>query len=82
MQVESFRLPYPVGWWKMADENQTSWVRGKRDEIRMGAANTLAMVGTPEAKAILEAGKESKDETLRDACVQALKIRSSKEPVA
>lgn len=62
-------------------ERKSWFIRGKRDEIRMGAANTLAMVGTPEAKAILEAGKESKDETLRDACIQALRIRPSKEPL-
>jgi len=55
-----------------------SWFgRGKTDEIRMGAAQALAMIGTPDAKAILEEGKESKDETLRDACTQALKSQSS-----
>jgi hypothetical protein len=55
-----------------------SWFgRGKTDEIRMGAAQALAMIGTPDAHAILEEGKESKDETLRDACTQALKSQSS-----
>jgi HEAT repeat protein len=54
-----------------------SWFgRGKTDEIRMGAAHALAMIGTPDAKNILEEGKESKDETLRDACTQALKSQS------
>jgi HEAT repeat protein len=54
-----------------------SWFgRGKTDEIRMGAANALAAIGTPEAKAILEEGKNSKDETIRDACTQALKSQS------
>jgi len=62
-------------------ERKGWFIRGKRDEMRTGAANALAMIGTPEAKAILEAGKESKDETLRDACIQALRIRSSKEPI-
>ncbi len=54
-----------------------SWFgRGKTDEIRVGAANAMAMIGTPEAKAILEEGKNSKDETLRDACTQALRSQS------
>lgn len=51
-----------------------SWFgRGTTDEIRMGAANAIAMIGTPEAKAILEVGEDSKDESIRDACTQALK---------
>jgi hypothetical protein len=51
-----------------------SWFgRGKTDEIRIGAANAMAMVGTPEARVILEEGKNSKDESIRDACIQALK---------
>jgi HEAT repeat protein len=51
-----------------------SWFgRGKTDEIRTGAANALAMIGTSEAKAILEEGKNSKEESIRDACAQALK---------
>jgi HEAT repeat protein len=54
-----------------------SWFgRGKTDEIRMGAAHALAMIGSPDAKAILEEGIDSKDETLRDACTQALKSQS------
>jgi len=54
-----------------------SWFgRGKTDEIRMGAANAMATIGTPEAKAVLEEGKNSKDETIRDACTQALKSQS------
>jgi hypothetical protein len=54
-----------------------SWFgRGKADEIRIGAARALAMIGTAEAIAILEGGKDSKDETLRDACTQALKSQS------
>lgn len=51
-----------------------SWFgRGKTDEIRIGAAGALAAIGTPDAKAVLEDGKNSKDETIRDACLQALK---------
>ncbi len=54
-----------------------SWFgRGKTDEIRIGAARALAMIGTPDAIAMLEEGKDSKDETLRDACTQALKGQS------
>ena len=54
-----------------------SWFgRGKMDEIRMEAANAMAMVGTSEAKAILEEGKNSKDEFIRDACTQALKSQT------
>jgi HEAT repeat protein len=54
-----------------------SWLgRGKTDEIRMEAANAMAMVGTPEAKAILEEGENSKDEFIRDACTQALRSQS------
>jgi HEAT repeat protein len=55
-----------------------SWFgRGKTDEIRLGAASAMAMIGTPEAKAILEEGKNSKDEAIRDACMQALRRSSS-----
>jgi hypothetical protein len=51
-----------------------SWFgRGKTDEIRIGAASALATIGTPDAKAVLEEGKNSKDETIRDACLQALR---------
>lgn len=54
-----------------------SWFgRGKTDEIRMGAADAMVMIGTPEAKAILEAGKNSKDESIRDACTHALRSQS------
>jgi len=55
--------------------------RGKVDEIRIGAANALAMLETPEAKAILEAGRDSKDEAIRDVCLQALKSKPVKESV-
>ncbi len=51
-----------------------SWFgRGKIDETRIGAAQALAMIGTPDAMAVLEEGKNSKDEALRDACTRALK---------
>ena len=55
-----------------------SWFgRGKVDETRIGAAHALAMIGTPDAIAVLEEGKNSKDEALRDACARALKNQSS-----
>jgi HEAT repeat protein len=55
-----------------------SWFgRGPTDEIRLGAARAMAMIGTPEAKAILEEGKGSKDDSVRDACLQALGSQSS-----
>ncbi len=57
-------------------ERKSWFSRGKTEEIRMGAAHALAMIGTPDATAILEEGKNSKDETLRDACTQALKSQA------
>jgi hypothetical protein len=41
----------------------------------------MAMIGSPEARAVLEEGKNSKDESIRDACAQALKSQPLKEPV-
>ena len=58
-------------------ERKSLFGRGKADEMRTGAAAALAMIGTPEAKAILESGKESKDGSIRTACLQALRIQSS-----
>jgi len=53
-----------------------SWFgRGATDEMRMGAAHALAMIGTPEAKAILETGRDSKDTAIRNACLQALRAQ-------
>ncbi|HSB05339.1 MAG TPA: HEAT repeat domain-containing protein [Thermodesulfobacteriota bacterium] len=45
--------------------------RGRVDKIRIGAARALAMIGTSEAKAILESGRQSKDEAIREACIRA-----------
>ena len=53
-------------------EKKSLFGRGK-DDLRVGAANALAMVGTPEAKAILEAGRDSKDESIRNACARAMR---------
>jgi len=51
-----------------------SWFgRGRIDEVRSGSANALAMIGTPEAKAVLEDGRDSKDESIRNACLQAMR---------
>jgi hypothetical protein len=36
----------------------------------------LALMGTQEAKAILEEGRNSKEESIRDACSQALRSQS------
>jgi hypothetical protein len=54
-----------------------SWFGRGKDEIRVGAAQALATIGTPEVMAILELGKDSKDESVRNACLQALKSKSS-----
>jgi HEAT repeat protein len=51
---------------------QKSWfAMGGKDEIRLGAASALALIGTSEAKSILQAGLNSKDESIRLACQQA-----------
>jgi len=54
-------------------ERKSLFGRGKPDEMRNGAANALAMIGSAEAKAILEAGRNSKDESIRNACAQAMR---------
>jgi HEAT repeat protein len=52
---------------------QKSWLgSGKKAEIRLGAANALAMIGTPEAKSILQSGRNSNDQDIREACQQAM----------
>jgi len=51
---------------------QRSWFgMGGKDEIRLGAAGALALIGTSEAKSILQAGLNSRDESVRLACFQA-----------
>jgi hypothetical protein len=54
-------------------ERKSFFGRGKMDEMRVGAANAIAMIGTPEAKSILEAGRNSRDESIRNACLQAIR---------
>ncbi len=56
------------------------WVRRKRmDEMRKGAAGALALIGSREAKSVLELGQKSKNASIRRACLQALKRSSSSE---
>jgi HEAT repeat protein len=43
----------------------------KKVEIRTGAANALALIGTPEAKSILKSGMNSKNHHIQQACLQA-----------
>jgi tetratricopeptide (TPR) repeat protein len=54
-------------------ERKSWFSKGKMDDVRLGAATALGMIGTPEAGAVLKAGKDSKDESVRNACLQALK---------
>jgi HEAT repeat protein len=54
-------------------ERKSLFGRGKTDGMRNGAATALAMIGSPEAKAILQAGRDSKDESIRNACAQAMR---------
>jgi hypothetical protein len=54
-------------------ERRTLFGRAKADEMRVGAAAALAMIQTPQAKAVLTAGKESKDVSIRTACLQAIR---------
>ncbi len=52
---------------------QRSWFgSGKKAEIRQGAANALAIIGTPEAKSILQSGTNSREQSVRQACQQAM----------
>ncbi len=54
-------------------ERKSLFGRGRMEEMRNGAASALAMIGSPEAMAILEAGRNSKDESIRRACMQAMR---------
>ena len=55
-------------------ERKSCSAGGRQMRCAPGAAAALAMIGTPEARAILESGKESKDGSIRTACLQALRI--------
>ena len=60
-------------------ERKSLFGMGRKDDLRPGVAHSLALIGTPEAKAILENGRNSKEESIRNACQQALRKSSSKE---
>jgi len=52
---------------------QRSWFEsGRKAEIRQGAANALAIIGTPGAKSILQSGTNSREQSVRQACQQAM----------
>ena len=51
---------------------QKGWLGGGvKDEVRLGAACSLALIGTPEAKAVLQSGVNSRDESIRRSCLEA-----------
>jgi HEAT repeat protein len=51
-----------------------SWFQKKKaEEAREGAAGALALIGTPEAKSILELGQKSTNAAIRKVCQQALR---------
>jgi HEAT repeat protein len=57
-----------------------AWFRRRRvNELRQGAAGALALIGTREAKAVLELGQKSKNTSIRKACQQALRRQIPKE---
>ncbi|MBU1207423.1 MAG: HEAT repeat domain-containing protein [Proteobacteria bacterium] len=48
------------------------WFGGEvKDKVRLGAACSLALIGTPEAKAVLQSGANSREESIRQACLEA-----------
>jgi hypothetical protein len=55
-------------------------LRGRLDDLRRGAARALAMIPGPEAETALRSGRESKDDGVREACLEALKHRTSLLP--
>jgi hypothetical protein len=51
---------------------QKGWFGGGiKDEVRLAAACGLALIGTPEAKAVVQAGAGSREESVRRACLEA-----------
>jgi len=52
-------------------EHKSWFGGGVKDEVRLGAACSLALIGTSEAKAILQSGTESREESIRQACLEA-----------
>lgn len=60
---------------------QKPWFgKKKADAIRAHAAHALALIGTPEALALLEAGAASEDEQIRAACRHAQKSAGKGAP--
>lgn len=54
------------------------WFRRKKwDEIREGAAVALALIGSRDARAVLQTGQNSRNPSVRRACLQALKRMAS-----
>ena len=47
--------------------------RGKKTATRMAVAGVLGLIGTPEAKSILESGSRMGNRKVRRACKEALK---------
>lgn len=60
-------------------ERKSLFGMGKMDEMRPWVAGAMAMINTPEARDVLEKGKGSKEESIRNACQQALRTTPSKE---
>jgi hypothetical protein len=54
-----------------------TWL-GKKgwDGIRQGAASSLSLIGSEQAKTILESGRNSRNAAIRKACLQALRLKS------
>jgi HEAT repeat protein len=52
-------------------EHKSWFGGGVKDEVRLGAACSLALIGTAEAKAVLQSGVESREEHIRQACLEA-----------
>lgn len=51
---------------------QKGWFGGGvKEEVRLAAACSLALIGTPEAKAVVQAGADSREESVRRACREA-----------
>jgi hypothetical protein len=52
-------------------EHKSWFGGGVKDEVRLGAACSLALIGTSEAITILQSGAESREESIRQACLEA-----------
>jgi HEAT repeat protein len=52
-------------------EHKVWFVGGVKDEVRLGAACALALIGTSEAKNVLQSGADSREDSIRQACLEA-----------